>query len=691
MFKTDYSILYLLIIIPVAATAAYLLYRRADIPKGRKRLLTALRGISIFLILFLLLFPVISYLSDEKITPANIILIDNSKSITLENRDSISTETVNELHSKTGSDINFRYFLFSNGLYKEYKKDEQTDFYRTDNSNTDFSKTLSDLLDRTASERITGITFITDGIATKGNDISLNANAYNYFFNYIRIGDTSRKKDIVIEDVLYNRNAYTDSKTPIMIKIKSYGFTKKTEVKLFEDGALKDAAPLELNTNKTDYEIKFEIASIEEGIKKYSAEIGNEDSEITYINNKKIFYIRFIPNTFDVAIISAGPSADYSFFTEQVKKISNIKPRFFTQKTGNDFYEGFKPELKDVSAVILFGYPTSHSNAELIYSAKSEIERYKLPLFFFATSNTDYGKLKQLENSLPFTISGTEPSETETTLKSTVFNEESKKKFSGLDGIENFPAIFFPCGVIAMKPQSEVFLANINSDPVFFIQNSSAAFCSYGIHRWRLNPGDYDYDKVFKNILSGAITTISDYDKNKKIAIELLQNEYSPFEKIDFKIRLHPSINGEEDSIRVRIYNDNFDKILKPEKTGEREYKASEVLTEKGDYFLDAYYLNTPGIGTQERFTVDINRTEFINTKPDENFLKRLAENTGGKDFTNLNSSDIIAELNRQGENRISESQTFKNIYLNYSWLYLISIVFLLALEWYIRKRSFLP
>lgn len=691
MLKTDYSILYLLIIIPVAIAAAYFLYKGKDIPKGRKRLLITLRSISIILILSLLLFPVISFLSNEKITPVNIILIDNSKSITLESRDSVLNETVLELHNKTGSGLNFRYFLFSDGLISEYKKDEPIDFTLPDNNRTDFSRTLSGLTDRTTGERITGITFITDGIATKGSDISLNANAYNYYFNYIRTGDTVQRKDIVIEDVLYNKNTYLESKTPVVIKIKSYGFNGKTEVKLSEDETFKDSAPLEVNTNKTDYEIKFEISSVSEGIKKYTAEIENQNGEITDINNKKTFYIRYIPNTFNIAIISAGPSADFSFFKEQVKKISNIKPQFFTQKTGNEFYEGGKPELQDISAVILFGYPTSNSGTEAVYFLNSEIERYRLPVFFFAASNTDYVKLKQFENSLPFSISGTAPSETETALKNTIKDEESKKIFSGLGGIENFPAVFFPRGVFAMKPDAKVYLVNINSDPVFYIRNFSAAFCSYGIHRWRLNPGDYDYDAVFKNILTGAITSISDYDKNKKIAIELTQSEFSQNEKIDFTIRLHPSFEEIKDSVQLRIYGGNFDRTLNPEKTGEREYRVSIVPTEKGDYYAEAYFFNTPGMVTQERFTVDINRTEFIKTKPDEDFLKRLAGNTGGRNFTGLNASDIISELERQADSRISEMQTFKIIYLNYNWLYLISIVFLLALEWYIRKRSFLP
>ena len=694
MFKTDYSILYLLLIIPAAILTAYFLYRRADIPKGRRNLLITLRSLSIFLILFLLLFPVISYFSKEKSTPVNIILIDNSKSLTLEKRDSVLSGTVSELYSRTGNDIRFRYYLFSGGLIKEFEPDKPIEYTAADNNYTDFSRTISDLRDRTTNENISGITLITDGIPNRGNDISLNPNAFGYYINYIRSGDTVQKKDIIISDVLYNRNAYVESKTPVLVRIKSHGVSKRVKLNLTEEGISKDNTEIELSTGKTDYEVEFEITSYTEGIKKYSVNIEPEPGEITDINNSRIFYIRFIPNNFNIAVISAGPSPEFAFLKQQIKKISNLKPQFFTQKTGSEFYEGAKPDMKDLSCVILAGYPTVQSNPDVVYSIRDEISRYNIPVFFFAASNTDYTKLKQFEGVLPFTIESATPSETETPLKSIQLNEENQKIFSGLKSIDNFPAVFFPRGVYAMKPQSNIFLVNINSDPVFFIQNTgvqtSAAFCAYGLFRWRLNPGDYDYDKAFRDILAGTVSTISDYEKNKNISIEIAQNEFSPYEKIDIIIRLNASYTGEEDSVNLRIHNDRTDRTIKAEKTGEREYRASDVITEKGDYYIDAYLYNSPFISTQERFTVDINRTEFLKTAADENFLKRLAENTGGKNFTGQDASGIISELEKQAETRIAETQSFTNIYLNYNWLYFILIIILLGLEWLIRKRNFL-
>jgi len=131
MFKSDYSILYILLILPAAVAIAYFLYRKQTSPQERKTPHHSPQHFDISNTV-LLLFPVISYLSDESITPVNIILIDNSKSLILENRDSILNETVNDLYSKTGNGVNFRYYLFSNGLIREYEENKPADLINTD-------------------------------------------------------------------------------------------------------------------------------------------------------------------------------------------------------------------------------------------------------------------------------------------------------------------------------------------------------------------------------------------------------------------------------------------------------------------------------------------------------------------------------------------------------------------------------
>ena len=94
---------------------------------------------------------------------------------------------------------------------------------------------------------------------------------------------------------------------------------------------------------------------------------------------------------------------------------------------------------------------------------------------------------------------------------------------------------------------------------------------------------------------------------------------------------------------------------------------------------------NNIKLGTDdiELVVTTVNR-EFLNTKQNHRFLKRLAEKTGGKYFDEDDAGDLINYLNLKPEiNRKSETMELWN-----RLPILLLIIFLLSLEWFIRKRK---
>jgi hypothetical protein len=78
-----------------------------------------------------------------------------------------------------------------------------------------------------------------------------------------------------------------------------------------------------------------------------------------------------------------------------------------------------------------------------------------------------------------------------------------------------------------------------------------------------------------------------------------------------------------------------------------------------------------------------VNR-EFINTQQNYRFLNRLAEKTGGKYFSEANARDLVNYLKFKPKFS-RESKTFE---LWNRLPILLVIIFLLSLEWFIRKRK---
>ena len=123
--KTDFSFLFIIISIIISAAVSWIYYRRSDLEGMKKKLLAALRFLSVFFILQLFSSPVISLFKNIFREPVSVFLIDNSQSLLLENRNIRLSEVLKNkiMNSAPGNSENL-YFLFSENLIREIKKDD---------------------------------------------------------------------------------------------------------------------------------------------------------------------------------------------------------------------------------------------------------------------------------------------------------------------------------------------------------------------------------------------------------------------------------------------------------------------------------------------------------------------------------------------------------------------------------------
>lgn len=78
--------IYLLLSLAVSVFISVVLYRNYSRKGFLKAVLTALRSLSLFFILLLITNPFFSFTKSDNVTPKNLILIDNSESITADNK-----------------------------------------------------------------------------------------------------------------------------------------------------------------------------------------------------------------------------------------------------------------------------------------------------------------------------------------------------------------------------------------------------------------------------------------------------------------------------------------------------------------------------------------------------------------------------------------------------------------------------
>ena len=115
-------------------------------------------------------------------------------------------------------------------------------------------------------------------------------------------------------------------------------------------------------------------------------------------------------------------------------------------------------------------------------------------------------------------------------------------------------------------------------------------------------------------------------------------------------------------------------------------YTKVELSNKTAEFASDCKNNLKIGSGNGEILATQIN-SEFLNTQQDARFLQKLAQKSGGTFFSADSVENLLSSLDLS-EKKITVSKTIE---LWQRLFFLIILIFLLSLEWFIRKRLGLP
>jgi len=699
---TEYSILFLIIFFAAATVTSFLFYRKVKIPFLPKTSLIFLRAVSLLSIFLLITFSFIIVNRKESRKPINIFLVDKSKSIFLFNSgDEIKEKSEVILKSLSNNNAENRLYDFAGDLIRrEGSSNLNTgSVIYADTESTNAGKTIETLLKSPDGSRISSINMISDGMINKGGNPLFQVLRGNSMFNFYLTGDTIQKKDILVKNVFFNETGYAGSNTEILAEINSYNYDKEIKVNLYEEGNLIQSKKLKVSKENKIYEVKFVIKSSEEGIKRYRIETEKEPDEITDRNNTEEFFIKFISNKFKTLVISGNPGADYSYLKEALLSSENFEPAFFTQKSPGVFYEGALPPANGFSVLIMINFPNTATDLNSIERINEELKKSNTPLFFIAGSNTDYEKLKILENHLPFQITNNKGADEKSNLKFADEPGKSDGNFSGIkSGIVNSQEIYIPGAGINQKAGVKTILYSLKlSKPVLFYTEgekvNSAAMLGYNFYKWRLDENNRNSRELLGNIIKETILNINNRDKEKRINISTDKQVYSGFEDIKINGAINTGNLTGTETVKVQIFNNTSSKELRVTKNASGDFNSEAKDLPEGEYSIKCTLFEN-GTETGNDLTKVIVKESVLEYKETVSYgrlLNELASRTGGYRIREDNTGIIkekIAEKNRADEIIIN---TGEKIFLNSSFILLAFIIIALSAEWYLRKRLNLP
>ena len=672
----------------LAAGGSYFLYRNNPLKLGHKiieYLLLALRFLSLFTICFLLLGPLFKLISHKSEKPIVVLAVDNSQSI-VNNKDSAFyrgpfLDELNQLKKKIANQYQLEFVTVGSK--------------QTPNGKTSFDEKLSNLSEAINSIQnnyynlnLAALILASDGLYNQGSNPLYAANALKCNIYTVALGDTIQRRDVLIKNVRYNQLVYEGNAFEVQLELKAF-FCKNENLTLsvLEDGKLIDKKSISVNENSWFTSLPVNMPAAKEGLHTYSFKIQNLKDELNFINNQTQIQVNVIKAKQKIVLLALSPHPDIAAMRKSLEANPNYEVHFSLLDNYNNEW------MNEASLFILHQIPGLRGEG---YALVSQLNSKNMPCLFVLGRQSGMNQLGQLS---PLQITGPVGNFNE----SQAWYQPNFNLFqldpSQLELMPKFAPLISPYGTYKI-PNDASLLFNQQIGyvktalPMLFFTRSKgmeqAFLCGEGFWRWRLQDfllnGNHDFTQT---LLSKTVQMVAGKDDKSKFRVSSSKKVFDENEPVQMEAELYndayelnndPEIELSLKNENGKIFNYSFSKSGKA-------YQLETGALAAGTYVYEA---KVSGVNKYQKksgkFVVRALQTELLQTKADHQLLNSIAQKSGGKLFYPKEISKIFDELSKNENIKpvIYQQNEVKEL-MHQKWLFAL-IIFLLSLEWFIRK-----
>ncbi len=649
-------------------------------------LVSLFRFLAVAILAFFLLEPLIKNAFVETEKPIVVIAQDNSESLAIKGDTAFYKTTfpqqLAELESSLSQDFEVNTFTFgseiNNGLVADYSEKQ-----------TDISELIEDLYSKYSNRNLGAVIISSDGIYTKGKNPLYSQTKLKTPIYTIALGDTTRFKDVLIQEVAHNRLAYLGNKFPLEVTAVANSFKgKKATLTVTKNGKSVFSKSLTINADEYSEVTPVILSADEPGIQKYSISITQFDDEVTYANNRKDIYIDVLDSRQKVALVAAYPHPDISALRKTLLSNENYEVDVFLASD-------FNAKIADYNMAIFHQMPSAISAYnQVVLEALDK----KVPSLFIWGNKTNFSAFNKLSLGVSLqnysASSNSAGGAINAGFKSFISTDELTST------LRKLPPLSIPFGKIETSPGLNTLVYQqvgpiTTSDPLLTFNEKNGTkigiLTGEGLWRWRLvshlEKGNHTlFDSwLLKSIQFLAnksdkslfrISTKSAFDETQRIIFnaEVYNESYEPLADKEITI----SIKDQDGNDYPFTFSQNG-----------ANYRLDAGILPAGNYTYTAS-VSSGGKALKKsgQFSVSPVVVEQLKTQADHNLLFNLAERNGGQMIYPQNISNLSEII--KGNSEIVpvsyEKKTLSDL-INYRWLLAVILAFL-CLEWLIRKRS---
>ncbi len=666
----------ILVILSILFAVALSFYQYLYKNKNRTQttyILSLLRFISIFGILFLLINPIFTSNSFEVQKTPLAIVIDNSASILDLKANEKALEIFNKI--KENSELKNKFDLQTYQFDAEFQLADTINFKGKQSNINKVAENLKSI----NKNRSYPTVILTDGNQTSGADFVYSFENTNKVYPIV-VGDTTTFLDLKIGQLNANKYAFQKNKFPVEVFLQYTGSKPiNANFSISQGSNIVSKQTVSFSPSKKSVVVNVLLPATSIGLKVFKASISTSATEKNTYNNTKNFAVEIIDEKSNIAIVSSISHPDIgaikrSIETNVQRKVTLLKP----SETS---------DLNNYNVVILYQPNADFKN---VYQSLLTLGTNT---FTITGTNTDFNFLNQNQTYFSLKMSGQK--------EDYVAKFESNFNLFALEniGFEQLPPLQNTYGTITASQNTTVLLTsairNIETkQPLLaFAENQGKrhAFL-FGENSWKWRLQSHVENKSFEkyDIFIDKIIQFLSTNNSRKSLVVNHENFYNSGDAIEISAQFFNKNFEFDEKARLTIsvinkkkkQSKNFD-LLK----SNNDFKANLDGLPSGQYTFVVKVLNsnTTYNGYFEVLEFDIEK-QFVN--PNLQKLKQLATLTNGQVFMPNQSDALIKILLENTEyTAIEKAVSKKTPLIDWYWL-LIVVALSLATEWFLRKYN---
>ena len=689
-FVFQYPAWFLVFCLALGFLYAWILYRKGSALKEAKvwikRLVFGLRFISVALIAFLLLSPLIKLISRKSEKPVILFIQDNSSSISLVKDSAFYRkqypELIEELRSKLDEQFEFRSYCFDDRLIDSFRLNYS-------GKETDISAAISEINTRYLNRNVGAVILASDGIFNKGtNPLYINNELKAPIFT-VALGDTAIQRDLLISKINHNQLAYLNNIFPVEVVVNANKLSGKPSVlKIERDGVVLATQAIQISGDSYVQSFPFQLKADKSGVQRYKVSVSPVAAEYTLANNVRDFFIEVIDSRQKVLVLANAPHPDIAAIRQSLQSNENYEVEV---KLANDFSGSLKP----YSLVILHELPSKSNLAQRIIQ---ELDASQIPTWFIAGNETLTGLLNPVQSLVQF--SGGKGSMNEVTPRMNKDFALYTISDQLRSAINNFEPLQVPFATYRVQASASIMLrqkiGTVETDfPLMLFSSDTdrktAMLLGEGIWRWRLQDfQEHGNHVLFDEFISKTVQYLSVRNERRNFRI-VTKNSFNENESISFEAEVYNAsyelIN--QPDVLLNVFDDANRKYAYSMNRTSTSYVLNAGIMRAGNYRYEAS-VNVGGknFTANGRFVVKPVLAELNSITANHTMLQTLASRNGGeliypRDLLKL--IDVIKA--REDVKPMSHSEVNLKELIQLPWIFFLLLLFLGA-EWFIRRRN---